>query len=77
MNDTFDIENAIVRVQNKIKRTQRPVYVYFMKGNLAATVSPDDKLIKKLIGVYDSSKKTYKDTYIDEDIRWATRMMTS
>lgn len=77
MENTFDIDTTIIRVQNKIKRAQRPIHVYFINGKIVATTAPDEKLVKKLIGVYDGSKKTYGDCYVDEDIRWATRAMAS
>ena len=72
-----DLDDAIVRVQNKIKRTARQVCVYFIKGKFISTVDFDSKLIDKLVGVYDSRLKSYQDNWLDEDLRWAHAHMKS
>jgi len=77
MNDTFNLEPVIERTQNKVKRMSKLIWVYFVKGKIVSTTSPDDSLEKKLIGVYDGRKKTYRDSYLDDDIRWATKRMQS
>lgn len=65
-----DIESAIERIQNKIKRTPRWVWVYFVNQKFVSTTAPDEKLIGNLVGVYDGRQKTYRDDYVDEDLRW-------
>lgn len=75
MNDTFNLDQSIERIQNKIKRTPRLIYVYFVKGKFAATTSPDEGLMNRLIGVYDSRQKTYTDSFLDQDVRWAIKRM--
>ena len=77
MTDSATIDDAIVRVQNKIKRTGRLVWVYYIKGKFNATSSPDDALLSKLVGVYDGHQDTYADKFIDEDMRWAMQHMKS
>lgn len=74
---TSTVDDAIVRVQNKIKRTGRLVWVYFINGKFNATTAPDDALLSKLVGAYDSRVDTYHDTYIDEDMHWAAQRMKS
>jgi len=72
-----DLDDAIVRVQNKIKRTSKHVWVYYNKGKFAATTQPDEGLLNKLVGLYDSRLRSYQDDYIDQDLRWAVNHMKS
>lgn len=66
----IDIESSIARVQNKVKRSMRWVWVYYVNQKFLATTSPDEKLIKHLVGVYDGRADTYDDQYVDDDLRW-------
>lgn len=66
----MDIESTVERIQNKIKRSPRLVWVYCVEDKFVATTSPDARLDKNLLGVYSSRADTYLDEYVDEDIRW-------
>jgi hypothetical protein len=77
MSDEATVDDAIVRVNNKIKRSGRNVWVYYIKGKFNATTSPDEALLSKLVGVYDSRRDDYSNEYIDQDMRWAVQHMKS
>lgn len=67
----LDIESAIERVQNKIKRSQGDIWVYYIRDKFSATAHPDERILNKLIGVYNSHHRTYQDEYVENDLRWA------
>ena len=73
----LDIEQAVERVQNKIKRSSRPIWVYYIRDKFQATVTPDERLLNRLIGVYDSHLRTYQADYVDQDLRWAVNTIKS
>lgn len=69
----IELDSVVDRIQNKIKRTSRLVWVYLLNQKFVATTSPDEKLIGSLVGVYDGRAKTYRDDYVEADIRWMAR----
>ena len=69
----IEFDSVVDRIQNKIKRTPRFIWVYFVNKKFVATTSPDAKLLNSLVGVYDGRAKTYRDDYVDADIRWMAR----
>jgi hypothetical protein len=73
----LDIEQAVERLQNKIKRSSRPIWVYYMRERFTATSTPDERILNRLIGVYDSHLRTYQDDYVDQDLRWALKNINS
>lgn len=77
MSELSTVDDAIVRVHNKIRRSGRKVWVYYIKGKFNATTSPDEALLSKLVGVYDGRRDDYSNEYIDEDMRWAAQHMKS
>jgi hypothetical protein len=67
----LDIEQAVERVQNKIKRASGDIWVYYLRDKFSATSHPDERIVNKLVGVYNSHLRTYQDSYVDDDLRWA------
>lgn len=71
-----NLDSQIWRIQNKISNTNSKVYVYKVgEDKYAGMTTKLDGRLYTLVGVYTKSLSTYSDEYLEEDIRWANKVM--
>jgi hypothetical protein len=65
------------KVLKKLHERFKATGLYYIKNEFRAR-TPDkdaDKSDEFLVGVYDTSKLTYQDSFVKEDMDWAVRNM--
>lgn len=71
------IDDNVSMVLKKLHERFKATGVYYIKNTFRVR-TPDkttDKTDDFLVGVYDTSKLTYQDAYVREDIEWAMKRM--
>lgn len=71
----IDLDSHIMRIQNKVEKTLSKIYVYKDGSKFISSSTELPGRDYALVGAYLRTKKSYKPSIIDEDIRWANKEM--